>query len=95
MLPSILGPSFPVLVENRDAEAVANRELTILARSVWLRHRQDSSTWLSDIRATFFFHMGLVGEPLNTLSKSVHIGVLKYVYGHDDLVITNDQNECQ
>lgn len=44
-------------------------------------------TLLDNIRATFLFHVWLVGKPLDTLAECVHVRILKYVDGHDDLII--------
>jgi hypothetical protein len=49
-------------------------------------------TLLDNIRATFFFHVSLVGEPLDTLAECVHIRILENVDSHDHLVVPKCNN---
>jgi hypothetical protein len=47
---------------------------------------KEGRTWTCDVGPALVLNVGLVGEPLDALAEGVHVGVLKYVDGHDDLV---------
>ena len=45
-------------------------------------------TFLYNVRTAFLFHVCFVGEPLDAFAKGVHVRILEYVDGHDDLVVS-------
>jgi predicted translin family RNA/ssDNA-binding protein len=42
-------------------------------------------TLFDNRRATFLFHVCLVGKPFDTFAERVYVRILKYVVGHGDL----------
>lgn len=54
-------------------------------RPVWYWRRLASG--ISDnIRTAFVLDVSFISEPLHALAEGIHVGVLEYVDGHDDLV---------
>ena len=54
-------------------------------------------TFFTDKGTTFIFHVCFIGKPLDAFSKRVHVRILEYVDGHDDLIISRiqDRTYCQ
>ena len=44
--------------------------------------------WLRDVGSAFLPNVGFICKPLNVFAKSIHIRILKYVYGHNDLMVS-------
>lgn len=52
-----------------------------------IKHIAFLLAWLRYIWSAFLLDMSFVGKPLNVFAESIHIRVLKYVDGHNDLII--------